>query len=105
EAVIVLLSVVGFIAAITKKGISFANADLLRFIAFYTLAMTAIYSAIPYKTPWCMLGFLHGMILLAGVGAVVLVKASAKRPAAIDYSSAAVRYLRPPVLAGTPEQL
>jgi len=74
EAVIVLLSIVGFIAAITKKGISFANADLLRFIAFYTLAMTAIYSAIPYKTPWCMLGFLHGMILLAGVGAVVLVK-------------------------------
>ena len=36
--------------------------------------MLASYSAIPYKTPWCLLGFLHGMILLAGAGAVVLVR-------------------------------
>ena len=74
EAVIILLAVVGFVAALTRKGLSAANADLLRFIAFYTLILTVAYSAIPYKTPWCMLGFLHGMILLAGVGAVVLVK-------------------------------
>ena len=74
EALIVLLAVVGFIAAVTKKGLSSANVHLLRFIAFYTLVLTMVYSAIPYKTPWCMLGFLHGMILLAGVGAVVLVK-------------------------------
>lgn len=39
-----------------------------RFLTFYTLALLAFYSAIPYKTPWCMLSFLHGMILLAGVG-------------------------------------
>ena len=74
EGLIVLLAVVGFIAAVTRRGLSAANADLLRFVAFYTLILTAIYSAIPYKTPWCLLGFLHGMILLAGVGAVVLVK-------------------------------
>ncbi len=35
--------------------------------------MLATYSAIPYKTPWCLLGFLHGMILLAGAGASWLV--------------------------------
>jgi len=74
EALIVLLAVVGFIAAMTKKGLSSANVNLLRFIGFYTLVLTVVYSVIPYKTPWCMLGFLHGMILLAGVGAVVLVK-------------------------------
>jgi uncharacterized protein (TIGR03663 family) len=74
EALIVLLAVVGFIAAVTKKSLSCADVNLLRFIGFYTLVMTVVYSAIPYKTPWCMLGFLHGMILLAGVGAVVLVK-------------------------------
>jgi uncharacterized protein (TIGR03663 family) len=75
EALIIVLAVVGFVAAMTKKGLSSsANVQLLRFLAFYTLSMTAIYSAIPYKTPWCMLGFLHGMILLAGVGAVVLVR-------------------------------
>jgi uncharacterized protein (TIGR03663 family) len=74
EALIVLLAVVGFIAAMTKKGLSSANVNLLRFIGLYTLVLTVVYSVIPYKTPWCMLGFLHGMILLAGVGAVVLVK-------------------------------
>ena len=31
-----------------------------------------MYSAIPYKTPWNMLGALHGMIILAGVGAAVV---------------------------------
>lgn len=40
----------------------------VRFVAVYTLVLTALYSAIPYKTPWCALSFLHGFILLAGVG-------------------------------------
>ena len=74
EALIVLLAAVGFIAAMTRKGLSSADVHLLRFIAFYTLIMTVIYSVIPYKTPWCLLGFLHGMILLAAVGAVALTR-------------------------------
>ncbi|MHC4494746.1 MAG: flippase activity-associated protein Agl23, partial [Planctomycetota bacterium] len=74
EVLIVILAIVGFTAAITRKGLSAANPGLPRFIAFYALIMTAVYSAIPYKTPWCMLGFLHGMILLAGLGAVTLVR-------------------------------
>jgi uncharacterized protein (TIGR03663 family) len=73
EALIVILAVVGFIIAIRGKGLGGVNFHLLRFIAFYTLAMTVVYSIIPYKTPWCLLGFLHGMILLAGVGAVALI--------------------------------
>ena len=48
---------------------------MLRFLALYTLVMVILYAAIPYKTPWCLLGFLHGMILLAGAGAVWLVRA------------------------------
>jgi uncharacterized protein (TIGR03663 family) len=40
----------------------------VRFVAVYTLVLTALYSAIPYKTPWCALTFLHGFILLAGIG-------------------------------------
>ena len=39
------------------------------------------YSLIPYKAPWNLLGFLHGMILLAGMGAVSLL-GSLRRPAA-----------------------
>lgn len=74
EAIIVVLAVVGFIASLIKKHLSSASVNLIRFIAFYTLILTVVYSLTPYKTPWCMLGFLHGMILLAGVGAVVLVR-------------------------------
>ena len=74
EALIVLLDLVGFAAAVIKKGLSCANIHLVRFLGFYTLILTVVYSIIPYKTPWCVLGFLHGMILLAGVGAVVLVR-------------------------------
>ena len=36
--------------------------------------MVTIYSVIPYKTPWCLLEFLMGMILLAGLGAVALIR-------------------------------
>ncbi len=43
-----------------------------RFIAVYTLVLTVLYSAIPYKTPWCLLTFLSGMVLLAGSGAATL---------------------------------
>jgi hypothetical protein len=47
---------------------------LVRFLGVYTLVIGVIYAAIPYKTPWCALGFLHGVILLAGVGAAVVVR-------------------------------
>ena len=76
EALIVILAAVGFITAIRGKGLNDVNFHLLRFIAFYTLVMTVVYSMLPYKTPWCLLGFLHGMILLAGVGAVGIIKAA-----------------------------
>ncbi|MBN2138367.1 MAG: TIGR03663 family protein [Sedimentisphaerales bacterium] len=74
EAIIVVLALVGIVAVLLRKSLPAVNIDLLRFIVFYTLGMVVLYSGIRYKTPWCMLGFLHGMILLAGVGAVVLVR-------------------------------
>jgi uncharacterized protein (TIGR03663 family) len=87
EAFIVVLAVIGFIVAIRgksstqgealdriKPALSGVDFNLLKFIAFYTLIMTIVYSVIRHKTPWCMLSFLHGMILLAGVGAAALLK-------------------------------
>jgi len=73
EGLILALAVIGAVAAVTGRGVRDSHVPLLRFLVLYTLLMTVIYSAIPYKTPWCMLGFLHGMILLAGVGATALV--------------------------------
>jgi len=81
EAVIVALAVVGFIFAMLRKPLLTADFGLLRFIAFYTAIMTVSYSVIPYKTPWCMLGFLHGMILLAAIGAAAMIKLASSVPA------------------------
>jgi uncharacterized protein (TIGR03663 family) len=72
EGAIVLLALVGLVVALRGKAAGLVDARLLRFVALYTVSMTVVYAAIPYKTPWCLLGFLHGMILLAGVGAATL---------------------------------
>ncbi|MGA1980649.1 MAG: flippase activity-associated protein Agl23 [Sedimentisphaerales bacterium] len=74
EDLIVVAAVFGFIVVMVKRYKAPFNLSLLRFLAFYTLIMTIVYSAIPYKTPWCLLGFLHGMILLAAVGVAALIK-------------------------------
>lgn len=74
EGLILLLAMIGFGVAMAGKGPSTASVHLRRFIGFYTWFMVLIYSAIPYKTPWSMLGFLHGLILLAGVGAAALLR-------------------------------
>jgi predicted membrane-bound mannosyltransferase len=71
EIVIVALALVGAIASKHR---------FVRFIAIYTAAMFLVYSAIPYKTPWCILGFLYGLTLLAGAGAVFLAR---KQPGAL----------------------
>jgi uncharacterized protein (TIGR03663 family) len=68
EALILALAAVGAAAAWTVRTAPGADPRLLRLLVVYTLAMAAAYSAIPYKTPWCLLGFLHGAVLLAGAG-------------------------------------
>ncbi|HEV2474524.1 MAG TPA: flippase activity-associated protein Agl23, partial [Chthonomonadales bacterium] len=49
---------------------------LHRFLAFYFIAITVVYSAIPYKTPWCVLNILMPLALLAGVGAEAIIRAA-----------------------------
>src|SRR5688572_13573802 len=69
EGLILFLAAVGAVVSLAGK-----KSALLRFLALYTMVLTAIYSAISYKTPWCLLNFYLGMILLAGVGAAALVE-------------------------------
>jgi uncharacterized protein (TIGR03663 family) len=80
EGWIVLLAAVGLVGAVRGVRAGRIDSGLVRFIAWYTVTLTVAYSAVRYKTPWCLLSFLHGMILLAGVGAVMLL-AWARRPA------------------------
>ena len=80
EGWIVLLALVGMAAAVKGSRVGGIDPKLVRFLAVYTVVMTVVYSAVPYKTPWCLLSFLHGMILLAGVGAAALLS-WVRRPA------------------------
>jgi uncharacterized protein (TIGR03663 family) len=76
EGLIAALAVVGAVYAFAARRSSDPNLSLplVRFLAMFTLGLTLLYSLIPYKTPWCVLSFLAGMILLAGVGATVIVR-------------------------------
>jgi hypothetical protein len=69
EGLIVILALVGVIFSLGRR-----DRPLPILVATYTILLTGIYSVISYKTPWCLLGFFHGMILLAGFGAAALVE-------------------------------
>jgi len=74
EALIGALAAVGCVAALLPRGLPGPQRWFCRFLAVYTIVLTGLYSLLPYKTPWCMLSFLHGMILLAGLGAAALLQ-------------------------------
>ena len=69
EGLIAGLAVVGMLASLGRNALPEPQRYFCRFLTFYTLTLTALYAAISYKTPWCLLSFFHGMVLLAGVGA------------------------------------
>lgn len=61
--------------ALVGAKLQFSRAHPLRagrFLALYTLIIFAIYSAIPYKTPWLALNFWLPLALFAGLGAAPL---------------------------------
>ena len=76
EGVIVVLALAGLVAVLARRSMPGVDRRLLGFLGFYAVLMVIAYAWIPYKTPWCLLGFLHGLVLLAGVGAVSLFDAS-----------------------------
>jgi len=80
EGLILVLAGVGCYAGFRRPETGGFCPGLVRFFGFYTALLTAAYSAISYKTPWCLLGFLDGMILLAGVGAAFLLQPSRTLP-------------------------
>lgn len=74
EALILGLAAVGAVAAWRRRRARQARWVLGFLLACYTGLLVALYSVISYKTPWCALSFLHGMILLAGLGTVALLQ-------------------------------
>jgi uncharacterized protein (TIGR03663 family) len=79
EALIALLGLIGIVAIFRHKLVLGASAAFLRFMAFYTVTLTALYCLVSYKTPWCALSFWLGWILLAGVGAAAIIHYAPRR--------------------------
>jgi uncharacterized protein (TIGR03663 family) len=80
EAVVLMLAVVGIVTASASPDRSRpARAFWTRYLACYVVITTAIFSAIPYKTPWNLLPFYAGVIVLAGVGFSRLVYVTSSR--------------------------
>lgn len=65
---ILLASCFGLFNLIRNRKTNSIDYYLILFIGIYTLILMIIYSAIPYKTPWSMMGFYHGLLIMAGFG-------------------------------------
>ena len=81
EAFILLLALLGLVAAFLPSSVKLSkDPHFARCIAIYAVSITLIYTLIPYKTTWCMLSFLHALIILAALGACLLVKVAKRIP-------------------------
>jgi len=81
EAFLLFLALVGGGISFWSRREAPFEPSLLRFLFFYTFLTAAILSFIRYKTPWNVLPFHLGVILLAGAGAAGILKACSRRGA------------------------
>ena len=75
EAGIVLFGIAG-LWSVFKEGPRTAGQgrDFRMFLGLYALLMLIVFSAIPYKTPWLVLGALQPLIIMAGIGVSSMLK-------------------------------
>ncbi len=78
EALVLLLALIGGVSAFRRRLLAHRNISFQKFLVFFALLSTAVYSLIPYKTPWNILPFYVAFILLAGVGTVSLLDSCRK---------------------------
>jgi len=69
ESLILGLALVGAAAAF-RRGAGFWP----RYLVIYAVVATAVFSAMPYKTPWNLLAFHAGLVVAAGVGVDLLAR-------------------------------
>ena len=80
EGLVVALAAIGAVSALPRAASKDQEHTFwARYLTGYVVIATAIFSAIPYKTPWNLLPFYIGAIVLAGIGFSTLVHATAAR--------------------------
>jgi hypothetical protein len=65
EAFILIFAFIGIIFTFLGQKTNKDEIPLFRYISIYSLVLIFIFSMIPYKTPWNILGFMPGLVLLA----------------------------------------
>ncbi len=76
EAFLLFLALAGGIAAFGHDAGKDASPRFVRFVLFFTVVTAAVYSLVPYKTPWNVLPFYFGLVILAGNGVGLLLRIS-----------------------------
>ena len=84
EALLFTMAIAGCVIAVRS------NEPVLRFVAWYGILLAGLYSALPYKTPWCVVAMLYPFALVAGVAAEALIRRW--RRAALVLVAAAMTY-------------
>jgi hypothetical protein len=79
EGVVLILAAVGAALAWTRRDPALDAAFWHRYLTANAALTLAIFSAIPYKTPWNLLPFYAATIVAAGIGVSGLARATASR--------------------------
>ncbi len=74
ELIIISFFIFGLLRVFLKANSAVEGIDFIKFISVLTLVLIIVYSAIPYKTPWTMMSFWQGIILVAAFGLAELKK-------------------------------
>jgi uncharacterized protein (TIGR03663 family) len=86
EAAVVTLAVIGLATAMRRGRATPTTSFWNRYVALYAAIATTAFSLIPYKTPWNLLPFYIGILVLAGIGFSALYEwcGAADRPARVS---------------------
>ena len=80
EDFVLVMGGIGFVFAFFKRHWKGgAHVLLIRWLALYTFLMWVVYSSIPYKTPWSILGAWQGTLILAGLGMAEFLRSAQHR--------------------------
>jgi uncharacterized protein (TIGR03663 family) len=77
EGLVLALALVGLYGVVRRPSVGFWP----RYVALYAVTTAIAFSLIRYKTPWNLLPFYVGCVLLAGQGAAALVRSARSRVA------------------------
>jgi uncharacterized protein (TIGR03663 family) len=68
ELIIIVFFLFGLVRSFRKINSQTQGISFIKFLSLFTLSLIIIYSIIPYKTPWTMMSFWEGMLLVSAFG-------------------------------------